>query len=71
MPGIATGETFSLAEGRLYLYASASGTASGSGIGFFQGGTLAFRYGWFEYETLNGKRRRLTGRAFDALRERA
>src|SRR3972149_4105479 len=36
MPGIATGEVFSFAEGKLYLYASASGTASGSGIGFAQ-----------------------------------
>ena len=48
MPGIATGETFSFNEGKLYLYASASGTTSGSGIGFARGATLTFTYGWLE-----------------------
>jgi hypothetical protein len=44
--GIATGEVFAFPEGKLYLYASASGTTSGSGIGFATDSTLAFSYGW-------------------------
>jgi hypothetical protein len=46
MPGIATGEVYAFPEGKLYLYASASGTTSGSGIGFAQDSTLSFAYGW-------------------------
>lgn len=46
MPGIATGEAFSFAEGRIWLYASASGTTSGSGIGFARDTTLRFAYGY-------------------------
>jgi len=62
----ATGEIFAFPEGRLYLYASASGTTSGSGIGFAQGATLTFAYGWREVEYAIGaptgnKERHLTG----------
>ena len=52
---IATGETFSFAEGKLYLYASASGTSSGSGIGFVQGVTLTCSYGWDETMTCDAR----------------
>src|SRR3972149_1078201 len=55
MPGIATGETFSFAEGKLYLYASASGTTSGSGVGFLQGTTITCVYGWDETITCDGR----------------
>jgi len=55
MPGIATGETFSFAEGKLYLYASASGTTSGSGVGFMQGATITCVYGWDETITCDGR----------------
>src|SRR3972149_3005276 len=55
MPGIATGETFSFAEGKLYLYASASGTTSGSGVGFLQGTTITCVYGWDENITCDGR----------------
>ena len=48
MPGIATGEVFAWPEGKLYLYASASGTTSGSGIGFAEDATLSIAYGWRE-----------------------
>lgn len=66
MPGIATGETFSFAEGKLYLYASASGTTSGSGIGFARAATLRFVYGWVDFPTLNGGWQRLiTGKRAD------
>jgi len=54
MPGIATGETYSFTEGRLYLYASASGATSGSGIGFVENAQLAFTYGWQERGALDG-----------------
>lgn len=46
MPGIPTGEVFSFAEGRVWLYASASGTTSGSGIGFARDTTVRFSYGY-------------------------
>lgn len=54
MPGIATGETFSFAEGKFYLYASASGTTSGSGVGFARGAVLTFTYGWLEVGNVVG-----------------
>lgn len=64
--GIATGETYSFAEGRLYLYASASGAASGSGIAFAEGATLREAYGWREMAGANRRRLRvLTGRRVD------
>ena len=53
--GIATGEVFSFAEGKLILYASASGTTTGSGIGFVEGVTLSFAYGWDETLTCDGR----------------
>lgn len=66
MPGIATGETYSFAEGRLYLYASASGTTSGSGIGYAENATLRITYGWKDRQDLdNGYRHFLTGRRAD------
>ena len=61
MPGIATGESFSFAEGRLYLYASASGTTSGSGIGFAENATLSISYGWHETQGLDIWQRVMTG----------
>jgi len=54
MPGIATGEVFAFSEGKLYLYASASGTTSGSGIGFAEGAQLTLSYGWLNYRDLSG-----------------
>lgn len=63
MPGIATGESYSFPEGKLYLYASASGTASGSGVGYVENARLTFAYGWGEWGTLNAvKQRAITGR---------
>ena len=63
MPGIATGETYAFPDGKLYLYASASGTASGSGVGYVENARLTFTYGWGEWGTLNAvKLRVLTGR---------
>jgi hypothetical protein len=52
--GIATGEVYAFPEGKLYLYASASGTTSGSGIGFAMDSTLAFSYGWDDRYNLDG-----------------
>lgn len=52
---VATGETFSFAEGKLILYASASGTTTGSGVGFVQGVSLTFAYGWDETLTCDGR----------------
>lgn len=51
--GIATGEVFSFPEGMLYLYASASGNASGSGVAFCEEAGLRMQYGWNEAGTLN------------------
>jgi hypothetical protein len=66
MPGVATGETFSFAEGRLYLYASASGNTSGSGIGFAENASLKFAYGWVERVGANNRLVRvLTGQRAD------
>ena len=66
MPGPGTGETYSFPEGKLYLYASASGTTSGSGVGFAQDATLRFSYGWKDRQDLdNGYRHVLTGRRAD------
>ena len=63
MPGIATGEVFSFAEGKLYLYASASGNTSGSGLGFAQNANLRLIYGWHEFRGFGQVYRRvLTGR---------
>lgn len=50
MPGIATGEVFSFAEGRLYLYATVSGNTSGSGIGFAENASLKFAHGWKDFD---------------------
>jgi len=64
--GIATGEVFAFPEGRLYLYASASGTASGSGIGFAEGAQLQATIGWRETFAHGGRPRRVeTGRRVD------
>jgi len=52
--GIATGETYSFSEGKLYLYASASGTVSGSGISFARDASLALTYGWTDIQGLYG-----------------
>ncbi len=63
MPGIATGEVFSWPEGKLYLYASASGTTSGSGIGFARQSTLTLTYGWLDLEAADRRMyRAITGR---------
>lgn len=68
MPGIATGEVFSWPEGKLYLYASASGTTSGSGIGYAEGATVRFTYGWKDRQDPdNGYRHFLTGRRVDLM----
>ena len=66
MPGIATGETYSFAEGRLYLYASASGAVRGLGIGFAEGANLRLVWGWLNYQDLSGRYYDLlTGRRAD------
>lgn len=66
MPGIATGEVYSFAEGKLYLYASASGNTSGSGIGFAQNASLKFAYGWKDFELEENKVERIiTGQRVD------
>lgn len=63
MPGIATGEVFSFAEGKLYLYASASGNTSGSGVGFAENARLSFAYGNWEVRHADGSHTDLeTGR---------
>lgn len=59
MPGIATGEVYSFAEGKLYLYASASGNTSGSGIGFAQNASLRFVYGRYEFRGVGKVYRRV------------
>lgn len=53
MPGPATGEVFAFPEGRVYLYASASGATSGSGIGWVENARLSLTYGWYNYRTLD------------------
>ncbi len=58
MPGPGTGEVYSFAEGKLYLYASASGTTSGSGVGFAEGASLRFAYGWREARDIDRRYRR-------------
>lgn len=66
MPGIATGEVYAFAEGKLYLYASASGTTSGSGIAFARDATLNLAYGWDENLAYGGTwTRALTARRAD------
>ena len=63
---VPTAETYSFAEGKLYLYASASGTASGSGIGFAEGARLRISYGWRNHQTLDGQYHdRITGQRAD------
>lgn len=63
MPGISTGEVYAFPEGKLYAFASASGTNSGSGIGFAQNARLAFAYGWQEWRGGGGTyRRAITGK---------
>ena len=52
--GIATGETYTFSEGKLYLYASASGSTSGSGISFAKDATIKFSYQWKDTQNLNG-----------------
>lgn len=62
----ATGETLSFAEGRLTVWASASGTTSGSGIGFVEDATLRLAYGWEEHRAADGTWLRFeTGRRAD------
>jgi len=66
MPGIATGESYSFAEGRLYLYASASGTTSGSGIGFARNAQMRVTYGWRRWRNADGTyARAITGQQVD------
>lgn len=66
MPGIATGEVYSFAEGKLYLYASASGNTSGSGVGFVGDATLKFAFGWVDAPGANAQYVRvLTGQRAD------
>ena len=61
-----TGEVYHFGEGRLYLYASASGTTSGSGIGYAEGATLSFVYGWKDNPRADlNYRRILTGKRVD------
>ncbi|HEY4724210.1 MAG TPA: hypothetical protein VII92_20310 [Anaerolineae bacterium] len=55
MPGIATGEVFAFPEGKLYLYASASGTTSGSGVGFAENAALQFAYDWIDAAGADGR----------------
>lgn len=50
MPGIATGEVFSFAEGKLFLYPVESGNATGSGVGFAENASLTFRHGWKDFD---------------------
>lgn len=68
MPGIATGEVFSFAEGKLYLWAAASGNTSGSGVGFAENASLKFAHGWkdFDLEELKVERI-LTGQRVDLV----
>jgi len=54
MPVIATGEVYAFPEGQLYLYASASGTVSGSGLAFVEDAALRLIYGWLNSRTLDG-----------------
>lgn len=49
----ATGEVFAFPEGKLYLWPSASGNASGSGVGFARDSTIRFTYGWKEYKSID------------------
>ena len=56
--GIATGEVFAFPEGKVYAYASASGTTSGSGMGFVENARLVFTYTWQEWRNVGGAYRR-------------
>src|SRR3990167_1736645 len=49
MARVSTGETFSFLEGNVFIYASASGSTSGSGIGFCQDVGLTMQFGWREH----------------------
>lgn len=60
---MATGEVYSFVEGRLTLWASASGNASGSGVAFVEDATLTLLYGKLElYHADNTRSRPETGR---------
>jgi hypothetical protein len=62
----ASGETLSFAEGRITLWASASGSTSGSGVGFCEDATLRLTYGWLERRGADGAWSRYeTGRRAD------
>jgi hypothetical protein len=50
----ASGETLSFAEGRITVWASASGNTSGSGVGFCEDVTLRLAYGWLERRGADG-----------------
>lgn len=64
--GIATGEVYAFPEGKLYAYASASGSTSGSGLGFVENARLTFTYGWQEWRNVGGAyRRAITGQRAD------
>ena len=66
MPGVATGEAYSWAEGKLYLFASASGTTSGSGIGFAENARLRLAVGFDDLRNANRSITRAeTGRRAD------
>lgn len=64
---VPTAETFSFAEGKLFLWASASGAgATGSGIAFCQDSTIRFNYGWIEYRSIDAVYLRfITGQRVD------
>lgn len=49
-----TAETFSFVEGKLFVWASASGVgATGSGIAFARDSTIRFTYGWIEHRSID------------------
>ena len=66
MPGIATGEVYSFAEGKLYLFAAAAGNTSGSGIGFAENASLKVAFGWKDFDLEEFKVERIvTGQRLD------
>ena len=64
LPG--TGEVYHFGEGRLILWASASGTTSGSGVGYVSNSTLSFVLAWKNIPRCDlNYRDILTGRRID------
>lgn len=63
---IATGETYSFPEGRVIIFASASGSTSGSGVGLVRNAQFALSFGWREWQDANGEwHRKPTGARAD------